>query len=103
MANFNIELNFETIEEAVEYRDLYLKTFPAHAEAINEAYTECVERIYFQSFKWDFSKCSTLDEVKAEWKRAAMVNHPDRGGSTKRMQRLNNEFDQVKKQVKKYY
>ena len=27
-----------------------------------------------------FTNCKTLDELKAEYRRLAMANHPDRGG-----------------------
>ena len=40
-----------------------------------------------------FTKKMTLDEVKAAYRAAAMRLHPDRGGSTEAMQKLNNEFE----------
>ena len=39
-----------------------------------------------------FTNCETLDELKAAYRRAAMENHPDRGGSTEAMQEINNEY-----------
>ena len=39
-----------------------------------------------------FNECSTLEEVKATYKRLAMQNHPDRGGDTAVMQEINKEY-----------
>ena len=36
-----------------------------------------------------FEKCKTLNELKAEYRRLAMENHPDRGGDTETMQKIN--------------
>ena len=36
-----------------------------------------------------FTHCKTLDELKAEYRRLAKQNHPDLGGSTEEMQRIN--------------
>ena len=41
--------------------------------------------------------CRTLDAVKREYKRLAMINHPDRGGSTEIMQQINQEYSQILK------
>ena len=38
---------------------------------------------------------STLEELKAMYKRLAMQNHPDRGGSTEAMQEINTEYQQL--------
>lgn len=40
-----------------------------------------------------FRNVDTITELKAEYRRLALVNHPDRGGSTEKMQELNAEFD----------
>ena len=32
-----------------------------------------------------FTNCKTLDELKAEYRRLAMANHPDRGGDMETM------------------
>ncbi len=39
-----------------------------------------------------FKECSTLDEVKATYKKLAMQYHPDRGGDTATMQEINKEY-----------
>lgn len=39
-----------------------------------------------------FHGCSTLDEVKALYKKLALENHPDRGGDTATMQAINAEY-----------
>ena len=40
-----------------------------------------------------FTHCTTLDELKAEYRRLAMRHHPDRGGDTETMQRINAEYE----------
>jgi curved DNA-binding protein CbpA len=40
-----------------------------------------------------FSHCKTIEEVKAPYKELAKKNHPDRGGDTEIMQRINTEYD----------
>nr|DAG39638.1 MAG TPA: Large polyvalent protein associated domain 29 [Bacteriophage sp.] len=42
-----------------------------------------------------FAACQTLDELKAEFRRLAMLHHPDRGGDTATMQAVNAEFDRL--------
>lgn len=39
-----------------------------------------------------FQGCSTLDEVKALYKKLALEHHPDRGGDTSIMQAINAEY-----------
>jgi hypothetical protein len=39
-----------------------------------------------------FHGCSTLEEVKALYKKLALENHPDRGGDTATMQAINAEY-----------
>lgn len=39
-----------------------------------------------------FKHCSTLEEVKAEYKKLALQHHPDRGGDTATMQQINTEY-----------
>jgi len=41
--------------------------------------------------KW-FNECSTLDEVKATYKKLAKQYHPDLGGDTVTMQEINKEY-----------
>lgn len=40
-----------------------------------------------------FTACKTLDELKKEYRRLAMLHHPDVGGDTATMQAINAEFD----------
>ena len=42
-----------------------------------------------------FTACRTLDEVKREYKRLAMLHHPDRGGNTSTMQEINRQYEQI--------
>jgi hypothetical protein len=40
-----------------------------------------------------FNHVSTLEELKSEFRRLAMENHPDRGGNVEAMQAINAEFE----------
>lgn len=42
-----------------------------------------------------FTSCTTLDELKKEYRRLAMANHPDRGGDEATMKAINAEYDAV--------
>ena len=42
-----------------------------------------------------FTNCRNLSELKAEYRRLAMENHPDRGGDTATMQAINAEYDRL--------
>lgn len=42
-----------------------------------------------------FRNCKTLDELKAEYRRLAMLHHPDRGGDLETMKRINIEHDRI--------
>ena len=42
-----------------------------------------------------FSNCKTLEEVKKHYKNLAMIHHPDKGGSTERMQEINAEYQSI--------
>ena len=40
-----------------------------------------------------FIECKTLDELKKEYRRLAMIHHPDVGGTVEAMQAINAEFE----------
>ena len=42
-----------------------------------------------------FTNCRTLDELKKEFRRLAMLHHPDHGGDVETMKAINNEYDAV--------
>lgn len=43
-----------------------------------------------------FKNCHTLEDLKKEYKRLAMIYHPDReGGDLETMQMINNEYDEL--------
>lgn len=42
-----------------------------------------------------FNDVTTLDELKAAYRRLAMENHPDRGGSNEIIQAINREHDEL--------
>jgi hypothetical protein len=42
-----------------------------------------------------FKKCTSIFEVKKKYKELAFIHHPDKGGNTKIMQDINNEYEYV--------
>ena len=48
-----------------------------------------------------FTNCKTLDELKAEYRRLAMANHPDRGGDVETMKQINADHDAAFEILKK--
>ena len=42
-----------------------------------------------------FKNIRTLDDLKKEFRRLAMLHHPDRGGDTATMQAINAEFEML--------
>ncbi len=42
-----------------------------------------------------FAQCKNLEELKKEFRRLAMIHHPDRGGDAEIMKTINNEYDAV--------
>ena len=44
-----------------------------------------------------FQDCTTVEEIKALYKKLAMENHPDLGGDTATMQEINNQYQQALK------
>ena len=47
-----------------------------------------------------FAHISTLDELKAEYRRLAMKHHPDVGGDTETMKEINRQHDALFEQLK---
>lgn len=47
-----------------------------------------------------FNHCNTLDELKAEYRKLALANHPDHGGDLETMKRINAEHDSRFEQLK---
>ena len=50
-----------------------------------------------------FAGISNLDDLKREYKRLALANHPDRGGDTAVMQEINAEYDAAFARLKVAY
>lgn len=50
-----------------------------------------------------FAGISNLDDLKREYKRLALANHPDRGGDTATMQAINAEYDAAFARLKVIY
>lgn len=48
--------------------------------------------------KW-FKNITTIDELRKEYRRLAVLHHPDKGGSTQDMQEINNEYDILSKKL----
>lgn len=42
-----------------------------------------------------FTNCKTLEQLKAEYKKLALKNHPDCGGNEETMKAINKEYDEV--------
>lgn len=42
-----------------------------------------------------FVNCKNLEELKKEFRRLAMIHHPDRGGDVETMKEINNEYDMM--------
>mgnify|MGYP002508308230 CR=1 FL=1 len=42
-----------------------------------------------------FTNCKTLEQLKAEYKKLALKNHPDCGGDEQVMKEINKEYDEV--------
>lgn len=45
-------------------------------------------------FRKEFTAATTLEELKAIYKKLAMANHPDRGGDAEAMKEINNLYDE---------
>jgi len=44
-----------------------------------------------------FENVRSLDELRKEYRRLAMIYHPDKGGNTMMMQILNDQYDRLSK------
>lgn len=42
-----------------------------------------------------FENVQTIEELKKEYRRLALLHHPDSGGNTQTMQNINNEYDSI--------
>lgn len=47
-----------------------------------------------------FTNCRTLEELKKEYKKLALKNHPDCGGSEETMKEINRQYDEAFEKVK---
>lgn len=50
-----------------------------------------------------FNSCKTLEELKKEFRRLAMLHHPDRGGDVETMKQINAEYDIIFPALKARY
>lgn len=50
-----------------------------------------------------FINVTTLEELKKQYRRLAMIHHPDCGGSTEAMQEVNDEHDRIFEILKKQH
>ena len=47
-----------------------------------------------------FQNVDNIEDLKAEYRRLAMLHHPDRGGSTETMQKINAEYSRLFERLK---
>ena len=47
-----------------------------------------------QNIKW-FKNVETIEQLRKLWRKLAFQHHPDRGGDTRTMQEINDEYDRV--------
>ena len=50
-----------------------------------------------------FTNCKTLEELKKNYHLLALKNHPDKGGSTELMQKINSAYDTFFEKLKNYH
>lgn len=50
-----------------------------------------------------FESCKTMDDLRKLYRKLAMENHPDRGGSTEIMKEINAEYDMAFDAMKKQH
>jgi hypothetical protein len=46
-----------------------------------------------------FAHCRTLEEARLEYRRLCFEHHPDRGGSTEQMQRINEAYERCRREL----
>ncbi len=47
-----------------------------------------------------FQNCSTIEELKKEYRRLAQINHPDNGGNPEKMKMINGEYEKAFNRLK---
>lgn len=47
-----------------------------------------------------FEQCGTIEQLKAEYRKLAFIHHPDKGGDTEEMKRVNNAYDYMFNRLK---
>lgn len=47
-----------------------------------------------------FQNCSTIEELKKEYRRLALINHPDNGGNPEKMKTINAEYEKAFNRLK---
>lgn len=50
-----------------------------------------------------FQNCRSLDELKKEYRRLTLINHPDRGGDVETMKQINIEYEQRHEELKNHW
>lgn len=76
----------------------------AQARAKTIAQDICKSLVFFADVKPAskyFTDCKTMDELKAKYKELAIQNHPDNGGDTATMAKINAEYDAKVKELSK--
>jgi len=68
-----------------------------------DTYSDDVQSFWYGNKKevaLSFSSCQTVSDVKKLYRELARKNHPDIGGSTTMMQRINDEYKKAMKMLK---
>ena len=53
-----------------------------------------IGKTFMQNLKW-FKNVETIEQLRKLWRKLAFQHHPDRGGDTRTMQEINDEYDRV--------
>ena len=79
------------VGELAKVRNAYLSWMVREAKKVaSNVYDEARELL-------GVAPSATAKEIKAAWKRAAVANHPDMGGSTEVMQQINAAYELLTK------